>query len=167
MKEETLMSGLTAKFALLGALAVIAAGALIPAGLAGSSKSSATMVRVHQSKLGRILVDGRGRTLYVFAKDARGTSKCYGACAVYWPPLIASGKVRATAGAKASLLATTMRRDGRRQVTYKGHPLYRFFQDTKAGQTNGEGLTDFGGEWDAVSPTGARVEKAGDPPPGY
>src|SRR5206468_9452386 len=152
------MSGMTAKVALLGALAVVAAAALIPTGLASPSKSSSTMVRVAQSKLGRILVDGRGRTLYLFEKDPRGKSSCYGACAAYWPPLIASGKPRAASGAKASLLGTTKRKDGRRQVTYKGHPLYRFAGDTKKGQTNGEGLNDFGGGWDAVSPAGAKVE---------
>jgi predicted lipoprotein with Yx(FWY)xxD motif len=73
--------------------------------------------------------------------------------------LIASGKTHAAAGVKASLLGTTKRTDGRLQVTYKRHPLYTFIKYTKKGQTNGEGINAFGGEWDAVSPTGAKIEQ--------
>ncbi|PWU24367.1 MAG: hypothetical protein C5B48_06725, partial [Candidatus Rokuibacteriota bacterium] len=62
-------------------------------------------------------------------------------------------------GAKASLLGRTRRQDGRWQATYNHHPLYTFFEDTKKGQTKGEGLNFFGGEWEAVSPAGAKVEK--------
>ena len=132
-----------------------------------------TKVAVASSGLGRVLVDGRGRTLYLFEKDRRGKSSCTGQCATYWPPLIASGRPRATAGAKASLLGTTKRADGRLQVTYNHHPLYTFVQDTKKGQTNGEGTDAFGAEWYAVSAAGAKVEKAdtassgaSDPAPG-
>ncbi len=88
----------------------------------------------------------------------RGKSRCFGECAADWPPLMASAKLRAGSGVKASLLGTTKRKDGRRQVTYKGHPLYRFSEDRKPGQTNGEGINEFGGEWDLVSPAGASVE---------
>jgi len=154
------MSALKVKIILLGAVATVAAGALTPAGLAGSAKSSSTTLAVHSSKFGRILVDSQGRSLYMFQRDTRGKSMCYGACASNWPPLIASAKLRAGSGAKASLLGTTKRKDGRRQVTYKGHPLYRFIQDTKPGQTNGEGLNFFGGEWNLVSPAGAKVTAA-------
>jgi predicted lipoprotein with Yx(FWY)xxD motif len=139
---------------------VIAAAALILAGVAGASKASRPSVGVTQSKLGRILVDGRGRSLYLFEKDRNGKSSCNGACLAYWPPLIASGKPHAKPGVKAALLGRTKRMDGRWQVTYKRHPLYTFVGDTKKGQTNGEGLTDFGGSWDLVSPAGAKVEKA-------
>ena len=72
-----------------------------------------------------------------------------------------------------SLLGRTKRKDGRWQVTYNHHPLYTFFQDTKEGQTNGEGLNFFGGEWDAVSPAGAKIEdndaasSGGGPSSGY
>jgi predicted lipoprotein with Yx(FWY)xxD motif len=146
--------------ALVIAVAALTAAVLIPTGLAGAPKSSRASVGVAQSKLGRILVDGRGRSLYLFEKDRSGKSSCNGACVAYWPPLIASGKVRAGQGVKASLLGRTKRMDGRWQVTYKRHPLYRFVGDTKKGQTNGEGLTDFGGSWDLVSPAGAKVEKS-------
>src|SRR6266705_5898962 len=110
------------------------------AAASSTSASAGTKVAVASSKLGRILVDGRGRTLYLFARDRNGKSVCSGACAVYWPPLIASGKPHAVAGAKASLLGTTRRADGRRQVTYRRHPLYRYAGDAQKGQTNGQGL---------------------------
>ena len=64
---------------------------------------------------------------------------------------------RVAGGAKASLIGTTKRADGRRQVTYNHHPLYTFVKDTKKGQTNGEGLNAFGANWYAVSPAGAKV----------
>jgi predicted lipoprotein with Yx(FWY)xxD motif len=149
------------KIALAVAVAALSAAALIPGGLAATSKSSRASVAVTQSKLGRILVDGRGRSLYLFEKDRNGKSSCNGACLAYWPPLISSGKPLAKAGVRASWLGRTKRKDGRWQVTYKRHPLYTFVGDTKKGQTNGEGLTDFGGSWDLVSPAGAKVEKAG------
>jgi predicted lipoprotein with Yx(FWY)xxD motif len=126
---------------------------------ANHSAGRGPTVAVAGSKLGRILVDGRGRTLYLFEKDKRGKSACAGQCAGYWPPLIASGKPRATAGAKASLLGTTKRADGRLQVTYNHHPLYTFVKDTRKGQTNGEEVDAFGAEWYAVSAAGAKVDK--------
>jgi len=115
-------------------------------------------VGVARSNLGRILVDSRGRTLYLFEKDKRGKSSCDGACAAAWPPLIASGKPHAKPGLKASLLGTTKRKDGRLQVTYNHHALYTFASDTKSGQTNGEGIDAYGAEWYVVSPAGVKVE---------
>jgi predicted lipoprotein with Yx(FWY)xxD motif len=147
------------KIALAVAAAALSSVALIGAGVAGATKDSRASVGVAKTKLGRILVDGRGRSLYVFAKDKNGKSSCNGACLAYWPPLIGSGKPLAKAGVKASLLGRTKRKDGRWQITYKRHPLYTFVGDTKKGQTSGEGLDDFGGEWDVVSPSGARIAK--------
>ena len=112
---------------------------------------------VTQSKLGGILVDSHGHSLYLFERDQKGKSSCYGGCAGEWPPLIASGKPHAKSGVKAALLGRTKRRDGRWQVTYRGHPLYTFSGDTSRGQTNGEGLDDFGGWWYLISPAGAKV----------
>jgi predicted lipoprotein with Yx(FWY)xxD motif len=140
---------------------------------ASHSASTGVKVAVANSGLGRILVNGRGRTLYLFAKDKHGTSACIGQCTGFWPPLITSGKALATAGAKTSLLGTTKRADGRTQVTYNHHPLYTFVKDTRKGQMNGEEVDAFGGEWYAVSAAGAKVEKhdatsssSGDPTPG-
>ena len=147
------------KLVLVGAVVVTAAVVLIPMSLAGVSKGNSATVAVRSSTLGRILVDRRGHTLYLLGKDKRGMSSCSGACALDWPPLIMSGRPRAGVGAKASLLGRTRRKDGRWQVTYNHHPLYTFFEDTKTDSTNGEGLNFFGGEWEAVSSVGAKVEK--------
>ena len=81
--------------------------------------------------LGRIVVDGRGRSLYLFEKDTRGRSACSGVCAVYWPPLLTSGRSVAIKGAKPSLLGSIRRADGSRQVSYAGHPLYVFSGDSR------------------------------------
>ena len=129
--------------------------------LASRSAARAITVATARSGLGRIIVDGRGRTLYLFEKDKRGRSACYGSCASFWPPLLTRGKPSAVRGAKASLLGVTRRRDGRKQVTYAGHPLYRFLEDTKPGQTNGEGSQAFGAGWDALSPAGKKIERGG------
>ena len=148
-----------ARTAALGAAAtlvlstVVAATALAAAG----NTSAGAVVKTHKTSLGTILVDTRGRTLYLFMKDKRNRSSCSGQCAAYWPPLTTSGKLLAGAGARASLLGTARRADGHVQVTYNGHPLYRFAQDVKAGQANGEAMSAFGGTWYAVSPSGAKV----------
>jgi len=125
------------------------------------SATGATRVGVASSPLGRIVVDSKGRTLYLFEKDKNRRSACYGQCATYWPPLLTHGKPVARAGAKQSLLGTTRRTNGSQQVTYGGHPLYRFVLDRKPGQTKGEGLQDFGAGWEALSPAGRKVETDG------
>ena len=147
-----------AKITLLIAVAAAVAATLIPTSLAGQSKSSQAAVRISQSKLGRILVDGRGRTLYLFEKDTARKSMCSGSCATFWPPLLTTGKPRAGAGVKAKLLGTTRRAGGTLQVTYRGHPLYTFKLE-RTGQTKGEGAMDFGPPFYAVSPAGAAVVK--------
>jgi predicted lipoprotein with Yx(FWY)xxD motif len=125
------------------------------------SPTGATRVGVASSRLGRIVVDGTGRTFYLFEKDKNRRSACYGQCATYWPPLLTHGKPVARAGAKQSLLGTTRRANGSQQVTYGGHPLNRFALDSEPGQTKGEGLQDFGGSWDVVSPAGKKIESGG------
>ncbi len=153
------MRGLVPTITALAAVSSLAVG-LSSASASSHAASGASRVAVASSGLGRILVDGRGRTLYLFEKDKRGKSSCTGQCAGFWPPLIASGKPLATAGAKASLLGTTRRPDGRLQVTYNHYPLYTFVKDKSKGQTNGEGVNAFGAGWYALSPSGARVEKS-------
>jgi predicted lipoprotein with Yx(FWY)xxD motif len=145
---------------------VLALAAAILTTAAAAATTRTATVKLRQTSLGQILADSHGKTLYLFAHDKGRTSRCYGACAAYWPPLITKGKPTAGRGVRKSLLGTTRRRDGRRQVTYHGHPLYRFSGDTGAGQTTGEGLTDFGGEWDAVSAAGLAVDN-GAMPSGY
>jgi len=126
---------------------------------AGDSTNSGATVAIAKTGLGGVLVNARGRTLYLFEKDKRGRSACAGSCAAAWPPLITSGKPRAGAGVKSALLGTTKRADGRLQVTYNHHPLYTFIKDTRKGQTTGENVYAFGAEWYAVSAAGSAVEK--------
>jgi predicted lipoprotein with Yx(FWY)xxD motif len=131
-----------------------------PASSSAAATAGAT-VAVKGSKLGAILVDGNGRTLYLFEKDKGTTSSCYGACAGGWPPDTTNGTPRAGTGVSASLLGTTTRTDGKTEVTYHGHPLYYFAGDRKPGDTNGEGLNAFGAEWYVLSAAGNKVEKEG------
>ncbi|HEX6663819.1 MAG TPA: hypothetical protein VF025_09105 [Gaiellaceae bacterium] len=139
--------------------ATLAAAAVGSAGLASLSRApKSAMVGLRATALGRILVDSRGRTLYMFEKDRNGRSACNGACPVSWPPLISAGKARPGSGLRSSMLGLTRRADGRRQVTYAGHPLYTFALDMRAGQTAGEGVKAFGGSWDALAASGRAVE---------
>ena len=124
-----------------------------------SATGSGTKVDVAKTSIGKIIVTAQGHTLYMFAADKHGKSACYGQCAHYWPPLLTSGTPRAGTGAQASLLGTTKRTDGKLQVTYNGHPLYRYISDTKPGQTSGQGLNLSGGLWWALTPTGTLDKK--------
>jgi predicted lipoprotein with Yx(FWY)xxD motif len=142
------------------ALATAALVALAAAGFASAhGTTGGTQVDLRKTKLGTILVDAHGRTLYLFMKDKKNKSECSGACAAGWPPLMATGKPKAGKGAEAKLLGTTARNHGT-QVTYNGHPLYRYVGDTKAGQTNGEGSKAFGAEWYVVAPNGNKIDKS-------
>ena len=144
---------------LFAALAVSAAFASIVAAFAFANSTTArgTTVAISKSRLGRILVDSKGITLYDFVVDKHGTSACYGACAALWPPVITKGKPLAGHGTRASLLGTTKRKDGKLQVTYGGHPLYYFVTDRKPGQTTGQGVNQFGGPWWVLSPAGKEI----------
>lgn len=149
----------TASITIAVALAIALAG--VSAATASTRSTARTSVGTARTGLGRVAADTHGRTLYLFAKDKRGHSACSGLCATYWPPLLTRGKPVAMKGVKRSLLGTIRRSDGHRQVTLAGRPLYRYFGDSKRGQTSGEGLRDFGAEWDAVSPAGKRIEADG------
>jgi predicted lipoprotein with Yx(FWY)xxD motif len=155
---------LVATAAALAAVATLAFLLLHPMG-SDAAQSSGPIVSTASTSLGRVLVNSGGRTLYLFSRDKNDKSACSGMCAKFWPPLIAAGKPRASAGVRASLLGRTKRADGRMQVTYNRHPLYTFVKDTKKGQTHGEGLTAFGGQWNAVSPAGTKVERHAKPKP--
>ena len=146
---------------LLAALVVSAAFVSIVAAFAfaNGTKTSGTTVAIAKSRLGRILVDSKGITLYDFVKDKRGASSCYGACAALWPPLITKGRPHAGHGVRASLLGTTKRKDGKLEVTYNGHPLYYFVSDRKPGQTTGQGVNQFGGPWWVLSPAGKEIHR--------
>jgi len=119
---------------------------------------------VARTKLGPILVNGQGRTLYLFLKDRHGKSTCYGGCARVWPPALASGAPRVGPGVAAEKLTTTRRTDHKRQLVYNGHPLYTLTADVRPGQINGEG---FLGTWYVVSAAGNRIGKLRPSASGY
>ena len=126
-----------------------------------ATRVAAATVGVGHSSLGRLIVDGKGRTLYLFERDTSRRSACSGQCAQFWPPLLTHGTPSARTGVKQSLLGSIRRTNGAHQVTYAGHPLYRYVGDSKAGQTNGEGSQEFGGGWDALAPSGKKIESDG------
>jgi predicted lipoprotein with Yx(FWY)xxD motif len=123
---------------------------------APAARRRGPLVKLRDSQLGPVLFDGRDRALYLFTRDTK-RSRCYGDCAVAWPPFYAKGQPRAAKGVKSNLLGTIRRRDGRRQVTYKGQPLYFYVSDPK-GQVLCNDIAEFGGTWFALT-------SAGDPPP--
>jgi predicted lipoprotein with Yx(FWY)xxD motif len=129
--------------------------ALAPAAMSGAS--TAPTLTAKPSSYGRVLFDGRGYVLYAFTRDANGRSACYGACAKAWPVYYANGTLRAGIGIKRALVGTTKRRDGRRQITYAGRPLYYYVGDTKAGQIRCQNVAEFGGTWLVVRPSGKLV----------
>jgi predicted lipoprotein with Yx(FWY)xxD motif len=145
------------------AAAAVAIGAVGYATSVAGSETAATKPRpsvaLRTTDLGKILVDGKGRTLYEFGKDRHGKSSCSGACAAVWPPLTVSGKPRAGKGVDAGKLTTAKRSDGTKQVVYNNHPLYRFASDSKAGDTNGQGVNGFGARWYVLNAAGRIVKK--------
>jgi predicted lipoprotein with Yx(FWY)xxD motif len=152
----------------LAFVAALTASALVAtahAKTASRSVTTGTLVNLRKTALGSVLVDNRGRTLYLFEKDKNGMSACASACLSYWPTLTSVGTPRAGAGVHQSLLTLAKAQHGTRQVLYAGHPLYTFVEDKSAGQTNGENLDDFGAEWYAVSAAGAKVEPVKAPMP--
>jgi len=160
-------------------LAVVAAGLVVLAvaiagcgggsgggGAYGASSSSTTApssgggssVKLASTELGKVLVDARGRALYLFEADKGPMSTCGGACASVWPPLTITGHPTAGPGVTASKLGTTKHSDGATEVTYNGHPLYTFAGDSARGETSGQGLDDFGAEWYVLSADGNKSD---------
>jgi predicted lipoprotein with Yx(FWY)xxD motif len=155
----------------LAGAAAVALGALATGGCGGggygnpagttpattASGHRATIGAANEGELGTILVDSKGRTLYLFRSHSGSKSTCLGACAGTWPPLRATGKPTVSGRASVSLVGTATRSDGKQQVTYNGHPLYLYAGDEKAGDTRGQGLTDFGASWYVLTPAGQQL----------
>jgi predicted lipoprotein with Yx(FWY)xxD motif len=150
----------------VAAIALAVAVAAIAIASSGSKKSSSAAstsstatIKLRSTSLGKIVVDSKGRTLYLFEKDKNGKSACSGQCAANWPPLLTNGKPTVGSGLSSSKVGTTTRSGGKHQVTYGGHPLYRFIVDKgKPGSVKGEGLKAFGAEWYVVGANGKKVE---------
>ncbi len=139
-------------------LITVLAVAGISAGLGTASTQAKSTLTVGKSRYGSILFDGKGRALYAFTRDRRGgKSRCYGACARAWPVYFKRAALRAGKGVKRKLIGTVRRKDGRLQVTYNGWPLYYYVNDVSAGQVTCQNVSEFGGLWLVVRPTGRLV----------
>jgi predicted lipoprotein with Yx(FWY)xxD motif len=141
----------TAAVTIAGAAALGATTAL-PVGAASGG------TEIHAAKVhgrGIVLVNGSGRTLYVFSPDKGHGVTCSGACASIWPPLTTTGTPMAGHGIKASELGTTSGPNGTQVVTYDHWPLYLYVQDTNPGQDTGQGIVSFGGKWSTITPSGS------------
>ena len=141
-------------------LIIAAAAALAVVSTTTAAKAKSPTLKSRKTSLGTILVDKSGRTLYAFGHDKTDKSRCNGQCASFWPPASSPKKPTVGSGITKSKLKVIKRSDGSRQLSYNGHPLYRYVGDGKPGDTNGENLTAFGGKWDAVSKAGKVVTKA-------
>jgi predicted lipoprotein with Yx(FWY)xxD motif len=119
--------------------------------------SMAAVVGLRDSGLGQTLVDDQGRTLYLFEADTAGKSNCHGACTSAWPPYLSTGAPKAGTGVAGGLLGTIRGDGGGAQVTYHGHPLYRYAGDSQPGDTAGQGLDQFGARWYVIAPNGDEV----------
>ncbi|OLC27275.1 MAG: hypothetical protein AUG06_04510 [Actinobacteria bacterium 13_1_20CM_2_65_11] len=157
MKSKLLVAGAIA----VTFVAAACGGTTSPTAISSPSPSAAsagtTIAVANDAKLGQILIDSAGMTVYLFVADTGSVSTCYTSCAQIWPPVATSGAPQAGTGATASLLGTSKRTDGKTQVTYAGHPLYYFVNDKKAGDTTGQGVNGFGGLWWVLSPSGAAI----------
>jgi predicted lipoprotein with Yx(FWY)xxD motif len=163
MKRTYVIGGIVAAAVLAGggaATGVALAGSGAPVGAAyGAPAPAGTAIGTATLKPGTAIVDGAGRTLYLFEADNGTTSTCNGQCAQIWPPLLAGGTAPMPSGdVRATLLGTTTRADGTQQVTYNGHPLYYFLNDKAAGDARGQGINRFGGGWYVVDPTGNKID---------
>ena len=138
-------------------LAVLSLGAVVSV-TALSATSANSSMGVRRTPLGRILVDGRGRTLYLFERDKADKSNCSNGCLSVWPALTSSARPHSRAGVAGSKIGTIRRADGQRQVTYAKHPLYYYAGDGAPGETNGQGLNQFGAKWYVLSPTGRKID---------
>lgn len=140
-------------------------GTSVPAARAATVKTASV------SGLGTILVDGQGRTIYLFQRDTGPKSTCTGACLANWPAVTTHGTPQAAGGVTAGKLGVTKRSDGTTQATYADHPLYYYAGDSAAGDTNGQGLNVFGALWYVMSPNGSAVTTqasgGGSPGSGY
>jgi predicted lipoprotein with Yx(FWY)xxD motif len=159
MQSKVLVTAATVAVALLaaacgGTTQSTAAASPSPSPVAAAGMTIAVATN---AKLGQILVDGKGMTVYLWVADTGTTSTCYTTCATFWPPVLTTGAPQAGAGAQASLLGTTTRTDGMVQVTYAGHPLYYFQKDKQAGDATGQGSNGFGAPWWVMSPAGAAM----------
>lgn len=150
----------TTRMLLAGALAAV----LVPASIASARLSAGTAraktITLRHTNRGSILVAPNGFTLYEFTRDRLRSDSCQNVseCTMFWPPLTTSGTPKAGKGVKANLLGTIHLKNGSRQVTYAGHPLYLYSGDAGPAQTNYIGASAFGGRWYAINASGKTIK---------
>jgi predicted lipoprotein with Yx(FWY)xxD motif len=125
------------------------------AGQVARSDPTGTRISLAESRFGRMLWGPKRQAIYIFERDARARTRCYGECAKAWPPVYTKGRPRAGRGVKGSLLGSIRRRDGRRQVTYAGRPLY-YYAHEGPGQVLCHNVNLNGGLWWVVGADGTR-----------
>jgi predicted lipoprotein with Yx(FWY)xxD motif len=173
MRRKYLIGGIAAAAVLVGGGFGVAAavthnggGSIYGSSAASSAPSSAPSgagLRSAALAPGTALVDSAGHTLYLFEADTSTTSACSGSCASVWPAVLSHGSApQVSAPLRSALVGSVQRSDGTRQVTYDGHPLYRYVGDTKAGQARGQGLDQFGAQWYVVGPNGHKIDSDDD-----
>jgi predicted lipoprotein with Yx(FWY)xxD motif len=113
-------------------------------------------IAIVDSQFGKIVGDGRGQAFYMFDKERAGRSECYGDCARAWPPVLTRGRPVAGRGVRSRLLDTVRRRGGKRQVTYRGRPLY-YYVDDAPGRVLCHDVREFGGLWLVIRADGTPV----------
>jgi predicted lipoprotein with Yx(FWY)xxD motif len=172
MKRKYILGGVIAATVLAGGGIGLDAALSGPGGQtetaygASSTAAAAPATGIGTAALapGTALVDGKGRTLYLFEADTATTSTCSGQCAQVWPPLLTHGNPPTASGAaEAALFGTTPRGDGPEQLTYNGHPLYYFAGDKASGDARGQGLNQFGAGWYVVTPGGDKIDSDASP----
>jgi len=138
----------------------VAAAASSAGGAARAQDSRAAKIQLRHTEVGKVLVDSSGFTVFRFSKDPRNSDTCVkiSGCTNLWPPLMSSGRPVAGPGVRAALLSTIKLPGGGRQVTYAGHPLYRYSAATEKGETGYVGAQQFGGSWYAVNAAGGSVK---------
>ena len=113
------------------------------------------VITLRDSEFGTMLFDSKKQAIYVFERDPAGRTVCYGECAKAWPPVLTEGAPVAGKGVRGSLLGTIERRDGTRQVTYAGKPLYLYAHEGP-GEVRCHNVDLNGGLWWVVGPDGKR-----------
>jgi predicted lipoprotein with Yx(FWY)xxD motif len=129
--------------------------ALFAAASAPAATAAGTKITARGSQFGKMLWGPNRKAVYIFQRDERGRSRCYGECAEAWPPLYTSGRPVAGRGVRESLLGTTRRRNGRLQVTYARKPLYTYAHEGP-GQVLCHNVDLNGGLWWVIGPNGRR-----------
>jgi predicted lipoprotein with Yx(FWY)xxD motif len=161
MKIPALMAVAAASLLTLSACGSSSSTTATPVGGGGASSATPSAgsggLHVADTSLGKVLVDAKGRTVYMFTPDSSGKSTCDSSCLQYWPP-VAPGKTTPTVTGKVASTTTTA---GGKIATVAGWPVYTFIQDQQPGEVAGEGFNVFGCFWYALSPSGQPVKCAG------